>query len=194
MYENQVSNVVPYNEKSYPISSHVECSDDIHTTNLPNNNKMLPIFVIGAQVEEDLMPPVVSAAVRKQHTVASLTEANEISAFFPLATNNSQEQEYVRNDFKAQFLKSTGGEREHWKVEACTGGRVFSTATGEGVFIPTLNFASSTTECSGDNFNKNTLQNGNALKGVLEMKIKYCRRIYIFVYTPNKEVPLIFYF
>ena len=103
-------------------------------------------------------------------------------------------EEYVRNDFKAQFLKSAGGEREHWKVEECTGGRVFSTATGEEVFIPTLNFASSTTECSGDNFNKNTLQNGSALKGVLAKKTKCCRRIYISVYTLNKEVILTFYF
>ena len=145
----------------------MEYSDNISITSVSKDDNVLPNFVIGANVE-DIVPPFASTSVGNQHKISTLTESNAISSFFPLSKNNPQQQEHVRNEMKVQCLKKTIEQRETWKVEECNGGRVLETATGENVFIPTLNFESvcSTTECSGDNFNKNAILGGNLLQGI----------------------------
>ena len=141
----------------------MEYSDNISTVSVSKDDNVLPNFVIGAKVE-DSVAPFVPTSVENHNNIEPLTQSNAISSFFPM----SQQQEYIRNEMNTHCLQNTKERRKTWKVDDCNGGRVLETATGENVFIPRLNFESvcSTTECSGDNFNKGAVHSGNLLQGI----------------------------
>ena len=131
-------------------------STDVRTNTaiLKEEKNVVPNFVLGERVEDD---------VPNQCKISEKQESNAISSFFPLSRNNSNENQYDPNEVNDKYQKNEKGLEETYLVEEVSSGRVLETINGENVFIPTLNFESvcSTTECSGDNFNKNA----NLLQG-----------------------------
>ena len=152
LYEKAISTIPP--SKTRPLTYSTTSDVRTNTEKLKEEKSVVPNFVLGKRVEDD---------VPKQCQIASQPESNGISSFFPLSRNNSNEKQYDLNEANDKYQQNKKVLEETYVVEEVSSGRVLETINGENVFIPTLNFESvcSTTECSGDNFNKNA----NLLQG-----------------------------
>ena len=123
------------------------------TTNVP------PEFLIGAEAQTRVSE-FSSTGPNGQRNEAS-EELKEISAFFPLPKNRQLQQ--------ARPLQKPIRKIDESNEQVYDGGRFFETVHGDNVFIPALNLETvcSTTECSGDNFNKNSIGGDNLPRGIL---------------------------
>ena len=150
LYEKAISTIPSSTPLTYSHSTDVRTN----TAKLKEEKNVVPNFVLGERVEDD---------VPNQCKISGKQESNAISSFFPLSRNNSNENQYDPNEVNDKYQENAKVLEETYLVEEVSSGRVLETINGENVFIPTLNFESvcSTTECSGDNFNKNA----NLLQG-----------------------------